>query len=248
MPQLEPDEPEPEYDELEERVYEKDPDEEYDQWVEDRLFGYMRLAEIEPAKSPDPSGRRSYVERPKSGTEGFGEAPRKQGRAVVGAALTDGSAMTVLGASRVLGVSEKRVRQFIEGGKLELLNLPKTDERGKRIPTQVTTNSVIVLRTKRGSKGAMPPKKVRKKLSKPSKVDIQLKALSKQVAALATNLMRPKKQTRDVLLNVRVTQQEADLLRKEAAKRGVSVSHLLRTVPRVLEKSSWASSWRNDGN
>jgi hypothetical protein len=48
MPQLEPDEPEPEYDdEPEERVYEKDPDEEYDQWVEDRLFGHMRLAEIE---------------------------------------------------------------------------------------------------------------------------------------------------------------------------------------------------------
>lgn len=50
MPQLEPDEPEPEYDEPEEHVYEKDPDEEYDQWVEDRLFGHMRLAEIEQIK------------------------------------------------------------------------------------------------------------------------------------------------------------------------------------------------------
>jgi uncharacterized protein (DUF1778 family) len=47
--------------------------------------------------------------------------------------------------------------------------------------------------------------------------------------------MRPKKQTRDVLLNVRVTQQEADLLRKEAAKRGVSVSDLLRTVPESMK-------------
>lgn len=43
--------------------------------------------------------------------------------------------------------------------------------------------------------------------------------------------MRPKKQNRDVLLNVRVTKDEANLLRKEAAKRGVSVSELLRTVP-----------------
>jgi uncharacterized protein (DUF1778 family) len=46
--------------------------------------------------------------------------------------------------------------------------------------------------------------------------------------------MRPKRQTRDVLLNVRVTKEEAALLRKEAAKRGVSVSELLRSVPKSM--------------
>jgi hypothetical protein len=150
---------------------------------------------MSPAKKATPT-RRKYVEKPGRGKGGSGAPPRtslkapprKEGRAVVGEGLTDGSAMTVLGASRVLGVSEKRVRQFIEAGELEPLDLPKKDESGKRIPTQITTTSVISLRTKRGDKGAMPPEKVREKLSKPSQVEAQIKALAEQVQALALSM------------------------------------------------------------
>jgi hypothetical protein len=140
--------------------------------------------------------------------------------------------MTVLGASRVLGVSEKRVRQFIEGGELEPLDLPKTDETGKRVPTQVTTNSVIALRTKRGSKGALPPEKVREKLSKPSQVETQLKALSEQVAALATSLRA-----------LETANSEARLARERAFELEQRVIELERQLQEAQDSASKRRRW-----
>lgn len=187
---------------------------------------------MSPAKKANPSGRRRYVERPKTGAGGVRTPPRKQGRAVVGASLSDGSAMTVLGASRVLGVSEKRVRQFIESGDLEALDLPKADESGKRIPTQITTNSVIALRTKRGSKGAMPPEKVREKLSKPSQVETQLKALSEQVAALAMSLKA-----------LEAANSEARLARERAFELEQRVLDLEKQLQEAQDSSSKRRRW-----
>jgi hypothetical protein len=111
-------------------------------------------------------------------------APKKQGRPLVGASLSDGSALTVLGASRVLQRSEKRVRQFIESGQLVTIDLPKTDETGKRIPVQVTAASVVALKQKMSKQAKSEPKS-----SRPSnRIEAQLKALTEQVELLTRTL------------------------------------------------------------
>lgn len=134
-------------------------------------------------KKASPSGRRRYVQKPRSKTGVGGSPPRKQGRPLVGVSLSDGSALTVLGAARVLQRSEKRVRQFIEAGELVVLDLPKIDEEGKRIPVQVTTASVVALKQK------MPKKEKAESTSgKPTKIEAQLKALTEQVEALTRTL------------------------------------------------------------
>jgi hypothetical protein len=150
---------------------------------------------MSPAKKATPT-RRKYVEKPGRGKGGSGAPPRtslkapprKQGRALIGASLSDGSALTVLGASRVLQRSEKRVRQFIEAGELVTLPLPSTDENGKRIPIQVTTASVVALRTKMGTRDTSPSESGKAKASKPSQVEAQIKALAEQVQALALSM------------------------------------------------------------